>query len=259
MRIDRERLLRLATFWLRPDFVLRVVARFQSIAGFDRAIALASSALTAMIPLTIFVGALLGASTADRIITRYNLSGNGAAAVEDAFKPASSVDTRLGILGALLLLLAVLSFARTVQRLFEQTWELPPLSVRNTVNGIKWLGGVVAYFALVGTVHAAIGRGAAELVATVILGAVRGRLSRLVRPAVERRAAGVARPAAVRDHRLGAALALWDRRDGLRPARVRHLCRAVWRDRRRVRPDLDAVRRDGRACRIGGARPRGSR
>jgi len=65
----RRRLVRTLTFWLRPEFVLRVVSRFQKIAGFDRAIALASGALTATIPLAIAISAvssqLGGKSTAD--------------------------------------------------------------------------------------------------------------------------------------------------------------------------------------------------
>ena len=51
MDVDRERVVRTLTFWLRPQFVLRVFNRFQKVAGFDRAIALASGALTATIPL----------------------------------------------------------------------------------------------------------------------------------------------------------------------------------------------------------------
>ena len=51
--MNRERVVRTLTFWLRPEFVLRVVNRFQKVAGFDRAVALASSALTATIPLLI--------------------------------------------------------------------------------------------------------------------------------------------------------------------------------------------------------------
>ena len=50
-------MLRTLTFWLRPEFVLRVVSRFQKLAGFDRSIALASGALTAMIPLSIVTSA----------------------------------------------------------------------------------------------------------------------------------------------------------------------------------------------------------
>src|ERR687896_1628602 len=81
-RVNRERVLRTLTFWLRPEFVLRVVNRFQKIAGFDRSIVLASGALTATIPLTIvtsaFASELGGKDTADRIIERYDLTGGGA-------------------------------------------------------------------------------------------------------------------------------------------------------------------------------------
>ena len=91
-QFDRDRVLRTLTFWLRPAFVLRTLNRFQRIAGFDRAVALASSALTALIPLAILVGAILpdsGKDAADRIIDRYELTGGGAEAVKDAFSPAS--------------------------------------------------------------------------------------------------------------------------------------------------------------------------
>src|SRR4051812_45231350 len=90
--VDRERVLRTLTFWLRPAFALRVVNRLQRIAGFDRAVALASSALTAMIPLAIVSGAVLtsiGAKdVAGRIIDRYELTGGGAGAGKDGFSPA---------------------------------------------------------------------------------------------------------------------------------------------------------------------------
>ena len=56
-RVNRERVVRTLTFWLRPEFVLRVVNRFQKVAGFDRSIALASAALTATIPLMIVTSA----------------------------------------------------------------------------------------------------------------------------------------------------------------------------------------------------------
>jgi membrane protein len=137
---------RTLTFWLQPDFVLRVVNRFQKVAGFDSSVALASSALTAVIPLAIVAGAAaspLGAKdTAARIIARYGLTGGGADAVRGIFASPSGTSTSLGVAGFLFLMVAVLSFTRAVQRLFEQTWELTPLSVRNTVNGLVWAGGL---------------------------------------------------------------------------------------------------------------------
>ena len=145
-RVSRERAARTLTFWLRPEFVLRVVNRFQKVAGFDRAIALASGAFTATIPLMIVTSAIAselgGKETADRIIDRYELTGGGAEAVSDVFSPPTGTSTSLGIIGFLFLVVAVLSFSRAVQRLVEQTWELDPLSVRNTFNGLLWTGGL---------------------------------------------------------------------------------------------------------------------
>jgi membrane protein len=171
-RVDRERVVRTLTFWLRPEFVLRVVNRFQKVAGFDRSIALASSALTATIPLAIITSAvsshLGGKDTAERIIERYDLSGGGAEAVKDLFSPTSGTSTSLGIIGFLFLLVAVLSFTRAVQRLFEQTWELTPLSVRNTFNGMLWIAGLTVYLGLTGVLHAVLGRSRLELTATLL-------------------------------------------------------------------------------------------
>jgi uncharacterized BrkB/YihY/UPF0761 family membrane protein len=139
---DRGRLFRTATFWLRPAFALRVVNRFQRIVGFDRAIALASSALTGLIPLAVVISAIVGGTRgrdiADWIIERYDLSGAGAQAVEGLFAPAGGTDTGMSIVGLCFLVLAVLSFTRAVQRLFEQTWELEPL--RSATRSTAWSG-----------------------------------------------------------------------------------------------------------------------
>jgi uncharacterized BrkB/YihY/UPF0761 family membrane protein len=171
-RVDRERLVRSLTFWLRPEFMLRVVNRFQKVAGFDRAIALASGALTATIPLAIVVSGVAselgGKGTAERIIERYDLTEGGAEAVKDIFAPPAGSSTSIGILGFLFLMIAVLSFTRGVQRLVEQTWELEPLSVRNTFNGLLWIGGLVLYLALSGILHSTLGRSRLELTAALL-------------------------------------------------------------------------------------------
>jgi uncharacterized BrkB/YihY/UPF0761 family membrane protein len=171
--MNRERVVRTLTFWLRPEFVLRVVSRFQKVAGFDRAIALASAALTATIPLAILTSAAAshfgGKGTAERIIDRYELTGGGAKAVTDIFGPASGTPTTLGVIGVLFLMLAVLSFSRAMQRLFEQTWELPPLSVRNTFNGLLWIGGLAVYLLLSGVIRGELGGSRLELAATLLV------------------------------------------------------------------------------------------
>ena len=171
-RVNRENAVRTLTFWLRPEFVLRVVNRFQKVAGFDRSIALASGALTALIPLTIVASAvsseLGGKGTAERIIDRYELTGGGAEAVNDIFAPAAGTETSLGILGFLFLMVTVLSFTRAVQRLVEQTWELDPLSVRNTFNGLLWIGGLGLYAALSSLIQVGLGRSKVDLAAALL-------------------------------------------------------------------------------------------
>ena len=171
--VDRERVLRTLTFWLRPEFVLRVANRFQKIAGFDRAIALASSTLTAIIPLALIATSIApqlgGDDTAARIIERYELTGGGAEAVNDIFAEPTGTNTSLGLIGFFFLLIAILSFTRAVQRLFEQTWELKPLSVRNTLNGLLWVLSLVLYTALSGFLRGVLPEGELELTASVVI------------------------------------------------------------------------------------------
>ncbi|MFI5629332.1 YhjD/YihY/BrkB family envelope integrity protein [Streptomyces sp. NPDC051664] len=139
--------------------------------GFDRSMALASSALTALVPLSILLGAVLGNfvhfDAAERIIRRYNLTGSGATAVSSLFSPAEATNASVGIFGVVFLTISVLSFARAAQRLFEQAWELKPLSVRNTRNGLWWiltLGGYVVVTTLLSTLR---DKGALGLAASV--------------------------------------------------------------------------------------------
>ncbi len=174
--VDRERLVRTMTFWLRPAFVLRVLNRFQLIAGFDRAMALASSTLTALIPLAVLAGALvphLQAEGAARwVIDRYALTGGGAEAVRDTLAPGTATNTDVGLVGAVLLVIAVLSFARGVQRLFERTWELRPLSVRNTLNDLMWIAGLIAYLVISGVAHREIGQSRIQIGANLLIAPV---------------------------------------------------------------------------------------
>ncbi|MFE9423272.1 hypothetical protein ACFYNO_09925 [Kitasatospora sp. NPDC006697] len=160
---NRERAVRALTFWLRPVFALRVVNRFQRLVGFDRSMALASSALSAVVPLSILSGILLKhigyPDTAQRIIDRYHLTGGGAQAVSYVFSPSSDTGAGASIFGGVFLLVSVLSFSRAVQRLFEQAWELPPLSVRNTLNGLLWAIALIIYLALGSWVFAVLGGG----------------------------------------------------------------------------------------------------
>ncbi|MQS16683.1 hypothetical protein F7Q99_31970 [Streptomyces kaniharaensis] len=135
--------------------------------GFDRSTALASSAFTALIPLALLVTSILGRSRdlAGQIISRYGLTGGGADAVRALFSVTSGQDSGLSVFGSLFLLVSALSFARAAQRLFEQSWELTPLSVRNTANGLIWLLALAAYAITAGLLHSLLDGGRLGLAA----------------------------------------------------------------------------------------------
>ncbi|MFI1507910.1 hypothetical protein [Streptomyces sp. NPDC020597] len=168
--------MRTLTFCLRPAFALRVIGRFQAVIGFDRSMALASSAFTALIPLTVLAGVVVGGmvqvDAAQRIITRYDLDGAGAEAVTSLFSPAQEESAGTGVLGVLFLTLSVLSFARAAQRLVEQTWELSPLSVRNSRNGLWWILSLGCYALVSGWLSAGLGGWAGGLPAALCEAAV---------------------------------------------------------------------------------------
>jgi membrane protein len=55
-----------------------------------------------------------------------------------------------------------------VQRLFEQTWELKPLSVRNTFNGLQWIAALALFVAISGAIHAKLGRSSLDITASLV-------------------------------------------------------------------------------------------
>lgn len=147
-----------------------MINRFQKIVGFDRSMALASSALTALVPLAMLSSAVLSNvvhyDAGEWIISRYGLSGAGAEAVDLLFSPATGTGASVGVFGVVFLTISVLSFARAAQRLFEQTWELRPLSVRNTRNGLWWILTLGGYALITGWLSALLaGRGPGLVIA----------------------------------------------------------------------------------------------
>jgi membrane protein len=170
MQVDRERVVRALTFWLRPDFLIRCLRRFQQLEGFDRAIALASLTFSALVPLGIVVsGVVSDHSIGEHLVDRYGLEGNGARAVQDLFDTGEDLASSFSVFSFFLLLVTILSFSRALQRLFERTWELPPLSVRNTKNGLIWISGLVVYVTMTGIVRVNFDSGVLEILTTVVL------------------------------------------------------------------------------------------
>jgi membrane protein len=123
------------------DFFREWVRRFFGVQGFDRAMAIGAYAYSALIPAVIVYSAAVSGerSFADTLVDKFELTGSAADAVRDAFGSSATAESSITWLGLLLLVVAALSFARAMQRLYEGAFGLPPLSMRNTNWALLWL------------------------------------------------------------------------------------------------------------------------
>jgi membrane protein len=136
-----------------------VVRRLIALEIVDRSLVVGAQAFGAFIPLLIVLagwGARNGGSLADRLIHRFDLDGAGADAVRRAFA-APGDGTSVTIVGFVLVVVSTLSFTRTLQRLFERTWDLERLGLRGTRWGLWWIAVFVGYWALFPVVSDAFG------------------------------------------------------------------------------------------------------
>jgi membrane protein len=136
------------------------LVRFVQLQGFDRAVALAGQAFTALIPLLIVYSSVVSRATgrdfADQLIRLFDLNGSAAAAMKRAFAPPGEVTSQVSALGVFLLITAALSFTRAMQRLYQLAWNQPSLGWRAAKWGLVWLGAAAVLLTLRPTVLSAV-------------------------------------------------------------------------------------------------------
>jgi membrane protein len=128
----------------------RLVERFFELRPIERGLALGTKLFTAVVPAAIIVSGQLASPDAlpTRIIDGLHLTGAGAHAVRELFgAPSSSVGSAVGVIGVLVMLYSLLSFARALQRLYEEAWRLPPMRT-GIAWGSVWLVAFAVYFSL---------------------------------------------------------------------------------------------------------------
>jgi membrane protein len=122
---------------------------FVALQGFDRAVALAGQAFTALIPLLIVYAAVTsnasGRDFAEQIIDAFDLKGSAADTIRQAFAPPASVESSVNVFGVFLLIFSALAFTRALQRLYQLAWGQTSLGVRAAKWGLSWLGILVLW------------------------------------------------------------------------------------------------------------------
>ena len=142
----------------------------------DRAVALAALAFTVLIPLFIVYDAVVPAidrrDFATGLVDRFELKGAAAASLRQALAPPDAVKQSVGVLGLVLVVVSALSFARALQRMYEQAFRLSPIGgLRGTPATLLWLALIPAYI-VVRDVIAALVNGGLAAVLSIALAAL---------------------------------------------------------------------------------------
>lgn len=86
-----------------------------------------------------------GSGFANDVIDRFDLRGATAQSVREAFTSPETVTDSISAVGLALLIIAALSFSRSMQSLYEHAYGLPSLGMRNTIWDLAWLALLAAY------------------------------------------------------------------------------------------------------------------
>lgn len=123
-----------------------IVRRYVDVGAIERGVAVGSQAFTALLPMLMLYAVVIprreGRSVVDTLAHRFHLSGSEADTLRAAFQPTGVMaDSRssTSAISVVLLLVAALSFTRTMQRLYERCYGLDRLGFKGTPYGLLWL------------------------------------------------------------------------------------------------------------------------
>ena len=123
------------------SFAGEVVVELVRLEVVERSLALASKLFVAVIPLSIIISAIVpGADNfGDSLVNRLGLTGAGAEATRTLFATNGEIRGAVSVLGVVILLYSVFSFARGLQRVYLDIWKLPAQQFEAVVRRATWV------------------------------------------------------------------------------------------------------------------------
>jgi membrane protein len=132
---------------LRGGFLGACLERSVAMDASQHAIALASQAFTAGIPFAIVFAALTPGNrdAVERLISRFHIRGSTADQVRSLFLSGTDVQGAVTWIGVIFLLVAVISMAASLQRVYERAMIVPHIGLRARWRTVVWLLGASVY------------------------------------------------------------------------------------------------------------------
>jgi uncharacterized BrkB/YihY/UPF0761 family membrane protein len=126
--------------------------------------------------LSILITAVLsGDSFGDDLVGRFGLTGSGARAARELFATPTQVQAGIGLFGVVILLSSIFSFARALERVYLDCWEMPAASAGAARGRLLWLVGCIIAVSLSSTVNEVLERadvGALGWLVALVMGGV---------------------------------------------------------------------------------------
>jgi membrane protein len=161
--------------WALTTFA-ELIERLAQVGLIQSGIVLAAQTFLALFPLLMALIAVLPAPTAhhlaDSLRTRLGLGGESEQMLEHLIASQSQLRAGTTAVGALVVLASATSFTRALQRVYENSWQLPRTGLRGTVRGLGWLLGLIVYLGLLGVALRLSGSGATGTLTRTVVGIV---------------------------------------------------------------------------------------
>jgi membrane protein len=132
-----------------------LVERLAAVTPVQAGVVLGAQAFLALFPLLIALVALappnLGNATVETLRSRLGITGDTEETLTHLISGRSDLHSGYTLVGAVIVLASATAFTRALQRVYENSWELPRMGLRGTGRGLLWLIGVLAYVILLGS------------------------------------------------------------------------------------------------------------
>jgi len=138
-------------FAINPVGQLAVLLeRLQAVRLIESALALAAQCFLALFPLLIAIIAIApphaAAAMVDTLRDRLGFGTGSVGAMRKLLADPGELRSSLSLLSFIIIVGSATAFTRTLQRMYQRAWDVPPLGLRGLWRGVAWLAGIAVYF-----------------------------------------------------------------------------------------------------------------
>jgi membrane protein len=132
-----------------------LLERLAAVAPVQAGVVLGAQAFLALFPLLIALFALtpsgVGTAAVQTLRSRLGVTGETEDSINHLISGRSELHGGYTAMGAVIVLASATAFTRALQRVYENSWQLPRMGLRGTARGLLWLVGALAYLVVLGS------------------------------------------------------------------------------------------------------------